>query len=55
MSTAGSSGLDLTDLLDGMICRGHATPAEIEEIVVTAMGLDYDASGAPESCPHPSD
>ncbi|MEM6461323.1 MAG: hypothetical protein AAF724_05345 [Pseudomonadota bacterium] len=51
----GLDGLDMTDLLDGFICRGHVSGAQIEAIVVTAMGLDYDASGAPDSCPHPAD
>lgn len=51
----GLDGLDMTDLLDGFICRGHATPAQVEAIAATAMGLDYDAAGAPNTCPHPND
>lgn len=51
----GLSGLDIVDVLDGFICRGHADAEDVSEIIVTAMGLDYDASGAPDSCAHPAD
>ncbi|MDH4081650.1 MAG: hypothetical protein OEU68_17765 [Nitrospira sp.] len=51
----GLNGLDITDVLDGFICRGHAAPQHVSEIMSTAMGLNYDPSGAPKSCPHPED
>lgn len=51
----GLEGLDLQDLIDGFICRGHITAAEANSIIADAMGLDFDAAGGPETCPHPED
>jgi hypothetical protein len=49
----GLEGLDLVDLLDGMVCRGHMTVEE-GQILYGAMGFSYDGLG-PASCPHPND
>jgi hypothetical protein len=49
----GQGGLDLVDVLDGMVCRGHMTVAE-GQLLHGAMGFDYDGLG-PASCPHPLD
>jgi hypothetical protein len=46
----GRSRLDLVDVLDGMRCRGHLTQANSEELLLDAMGFDYDYLG-PSSCP----
>lgn len=51
----GLEGLDLADLIDGFVCRGHLSAAQANAIVADAMGLDFDAEGGPESCPHPAD
>ncbi|MBW4431258.1 MAG: hypothetical protein KME28_05885 [Pelatocladus maniniholoensis HA4357-MV3] len=51
----GLPGLDITDFLDGMICRGHISASAANELVATAMGLNYEAEGSPTSCPHPLD
>lgn len=51
----GLEGLDLTDLIDGMICRGHVSAAEANAIIADAMGLDFDAAEGPQSCPHAED
>ena len=51
----GLEGLDLADLIDGFICRGHISAAQANAIVADAMGLDFDAAGGPGSCPHPAD
>jgi hypothetical protein len=51
----GLEGLDLADLVDGFVCRGHLSPDQANAIVADAMGLEFDAAGGPESCPHPSD
>ena len=49
----GLSGLDLVDLFDGMVCRGHATVEQIQTLYGT-MGFTYDGLG-PATCPHPMD
>ena len=49
----GQEGLDLVDVLDGMVCRGHMTVAEVQVLYGT-MGFDYDGLG-PATCPHPFD
>ncbi len=51
----GLEGLDLADLIDGMICRGHLSADAANAIIADAMGLDFDAAGGPQSCPHPED
>jgi hypothetical protein len=49
----GLDGIDVVDLLDGMVCRGHMTTAQVGSIM-TAMGMSYSGSGAPKICPHPN-
>lgn len=50
----GLEGIDLIDLLDGMVCRGHIDGPRIE-LLMSTMGFDYDSLSAPSSCPHPYD
>jgi hypothetical protein len=49
----GEPGLDLVDVLDGMVCRGHMTVDEVQ-VLYGAMGFDYNGLG-PALCPHPFD
>jgi hypothetical protein len=49
----GASDLDLVDVLDGFVCRGHATVEQIQTLY-GAMGFTYDGLG-PATCPHPAD
>jgi hypothetical protein len=51
----GLEGLDLSDVIDGFICRGHISADDANDIIAVAMGLDFDAAGGPQSCPHPED
>ena len=45
----GATGVDLVDMLDGLMCRGHANTIQIDKIINHAMGFGYDYAG-PESC-----
>lgn len=45
----GIAEVDLVDVLDGLLCRGHATESQIETLVNDAMGFGYDFGG-PASC-----
>ncbi len=45
----GIDEVDLVDILDGMLCRGHATETQIDTLVNDAMGFGYDFGG-PASC-----
>ena len=51
----GLEGLDLADLVDGFVCRGTSRRNRRTRSSPDAMGLEFDAAGGPESCPHPSD
>lgn len=43
-------GSDLTDLLDGVVCRGHASKTELSSLINVVMAFDYQWDG-PVSCP----
>lgn len=45
----GIEKVDVVDLLDGMLCRGHASESAIDELVNDAMAFGYDFDG-PASC-----
>jgi hypothetical protein len=45
----GLTDLDIVDVLDGFICRGHATPDQVDQLINQAMMFGYPAEG-PESC-----
>lgn len=48
----GEDGLDMTEFLDGMQCRGHEEWDDMEVIVLDMMDFqEYDPFGAPVSCP----
>jgi len=47
----GLTKVDLVDVLDGLVCRGHASQAELEGIAKEAMGFDYDFAVEDGSCP----
>lgn len=47
----GGVGLDLTEFLDGVLCRGHESWTDMQIIVEDMMDFDYDPAGAPASCP----
>jgi hypothetical protein len=46
----GPAGLELWDFLDGFLCRGHATEAELTPLVNEVMDHAYDYGG-PIACP----
>lgn len=47
-----SPGIDMTEFIDGMLCRGWHTPMEVVPLVVDVMGFtSYDPNLAPEACP----
>ncbi len=46
----GPPGLELWDFLDGFLCRGHATQAELSALVNGAQDHAYDFGG-PLDCP----
>jgi len=45
----GIARVDLVDILDGMLCRGHISEAQLDEIVNGAMDFGYDFGG-PDNC-----
>lgn len=45
----GIDKVDLVDVLDGLLCRGHATEEQIDTLVNDAMGFGYDFGG-PANC-----
>lgn len=51
LDSRGSLGLDMTEFLDGMICRGHYEWEDMEYIVFDMMDFNYDFTNAPSSCP----
>ncbi|MBZ5710459.1 hypothetical protein [Nannocystis pusilla] len=52
LDTRGGLGLDMTEFLDGILCRGHHEWEDIEWIVHDVMDFAaYDPANAPTSCP----
>jgi hypothetical protein len=47
----GQSGVDLVDVLDGMVCRGHITAATATNLLHSTMGYSYDFDPPSASCP----
>jgi hypothetical protein len=45
----GAQGVDLADVLDGFICRGHANAEQVDRLVNHAMMFGYPADG-PQDC-----
>jgi len=52
LNSQGGEGLDMTEFLDGMLCRGHLEWEDMEPIVLDMMSFQaYDEGSAPLSCP----
>ena len=47
----GSTRVDIVDALDAMVCAGHMTRAEGEDMLEKAMGYEYDFFPPEDSCP----
>lgn len=50
LATRGDAGLDMTEFLDGILCRGHLEWEDMEPIVLDMMDFAYNPDGAPLSC-----
>lgn len=51
IDSRGGVGLDMTEFLDGVLCRGHESWSDMQVIIEDMMDFDYDPAGAPVSCP----
>lgn len=47
----GMSGIDLVDVLDGMVCRGHMSQGAGTKLLNQMMAYGYDFDPPQESCP----
>jgi hypothetical protein len=47
----GMSGIDLVDVLDGMVCRGHMTQGTGAKLLNQMMGYGYDFDPPSATCP----
>jgi len=47
----GMSGIDLVDVLDGMVCRGHMSWGNGTKLLNQMMDFDYDFTPTNSDCP----
>lgn len=52
LDSRGEVGLDMTEFLDGILCRGHEDWVDMEPLVLDMMDFQaYDPNSGPPSCP----